>query len=821
MTQLRHLFWMAGGIYLLNAIAFAGQAQIVPDSTLPINSIITTNGSTNAIEGGTQAGSNLFHSFREFSVPTGGTAFFNNTLDIQNIFTRISGGAISNIDGIIKANGTANLFLLNPNGIIFGPNAQLNIGGSFLASTASAIDFANGTKLSATSTQNTPLLTISVPIGLQLGANPQSASILVQGSNLSVQTGKTLALLGGDITIFGSTNPLYRGLTAGGIPLAIVAGNPVATTPGGRIELGSVTEGNISLTATQLGLALDYAGIENFGNIQMSGGATVDTSGTGGGEIQIAARNLRLNEGSRITSITLGSDAGRTITVNASESVEITGTGEYDRNVLQFVSGSVSSDNLRNGFFTLSLGSGSAGNILINTRQFNASNGTFVATSTFGLGKGGDVTINATNSVDLSASFVATGTGVGDAGAAGNLTINTRNFRGRDNAIATTSSIGAGKGGQLTVNATDAVELIGSNPIPLAPGVRVFTGFFTSGLGTGDAGELQVNTGRLTVLSGAGLAASSFFQGRGGNIIINVPEAVELIGSSPDGTALSSVAAVTEPGSTGNGGNLTLNTGRLILQDGGRLSVRSRGTGRTGDLNVTADLIFMINEGGFEGTAVSGEGADITVRSRSLQMSDNSFISATAGTEDSTGNGGNIIITTDTLVALRNSNITANAFKGNGGNIQINTQGIFNTPDSSITASSNSGVSGVVEVRTPDSKLQNALAPLLTNFVVPDTLLTNGCLVGGSRGQGNFIVTGTGGLPSNPYDSLSSRYNLVGLSGMGRVGEGERGRVGERSPIAIEEAQGIVVTPDGRTMLVTSNQMSTIASANNLICHSP
>lgn len=99
-------------------------AQITPDKTLPINSQIAHNANTNIIEGGTIKGSNLFHSFEQFSVLPGTTAYFNNGTSVQNIFTRITGNSISNINGILKTNGIANFFLINPNGIIFGKSAQ-------------------------------------------------------------------------------------------------------------------------------------------------------------------------------------------------------------------------------------------------------------------------------------------------------------------------------------------------------------------------------------------------------------------------------------------------------------------------------------------------------------------------------------------------------------------------------------------------------------------------------------------------------------------------------------------------------------------------
>ncbi len=296
MNVLRHCFQNLA-VAIFTTIAFYASnlsAQIVKDTTLPNNSSVRIQDNIKIIEGGTQQGTNLFHSFEQFSVSIDSTAYFNNISNIENIITRITGKSISNIDGILRANGTANLFLINPNGIVFGENASLDIGGSFLATTASGINFADGTKFSATQPQTKPLLTINVPIGLQFGStaapirNQSQASVngatnlFRQPAGLQVPTGKTLALIGGDITLEG--------------------GNLTANS--GQIEIGSVADNSlVSLSSMDKGWALEYENVKSFKNIQIIN-RNIDDSpiasivlvagNEGGGSIQMQGNSIEL-----------------------------------------------------------------------------------------------------------------------------------------------------------------------------------------------------------------------------------------------------------------------------------------------------------------------------------------------------------------------------------------------------------------------------------------------------------------------------------------------------------------------------------------------
>ncbi|BAZ22531.1 filamentous hemagglutinin outer membrane protein [Kalymmatonema gypsitolerans NIES-4073] len=511
------LFWLLA--------SYPVSAQIVPDTT--VNTIVTPSGNTFDITGGTQRGSNLFHSFQQFSVPNGGQAFFKNAGDIQNIISRVTGRSVSNIDGLIRTLGMANLFLINPNGIVFGPNASLDIKGSFVASTANSLRFADGTEFSATNPQADPLLTISVPLGLQFGSNP--GGIVSSTANLQVPSGKTLALVGGNVTLEG--------------------GNLTAVD--GRIELGSVGTGSVNLSENLQGL--EYSGVQNFQDIKLSDGARVEARGQSSGGIQVQGRNINLTGGAQISSRNSGAGTGGTLTVNAAESVNLSG------------------DNTS--LLTSTSGIASAGNLTLTTRKLTVKDGASIATVTNSPGSAGDLLVRATdvqlsgtttdgNPSGLSGQVQQSATGKG-----GNLTIETGRLRITDGAAVDASTFGEGQAGNILVKATDAVELVGEGPnFPNFPS-GIFAQVAESDIpNAGDAGTLTIKTGRLTVQDGAQISTAARKGGNGGELSITA-DSITLSGVSPQfatvaadkqETYRSGIFVSAEKGARGNVGNLNI-----------------------------------------------------------------------------------------------------------------------------------------------------------------------------------------------------------------------------------------------------------------------
>ncbi|MDY6902305.1 MAG: filamentous hemagglutinin N-terminal domain-containing protein, partial [Cyanobacteriota bacterium] len=151
---------------------YRAKAQLIPDNTLGNeNSLVNSvNSVEDRINGGAVRGSNLFHSFKEFNIGNNKSVYFNNSTSIQNILTRITGNNSSQIFGKLGVLGDANLFIINPNGIIFGKNASLDIKATFVGNDASYINFADGKTFSAVAPDK-PLLTVSTPVGFGVENN--------------------------------------------------------------------------------------------------------------------------------------------------------------------------------------------------------------------------------------------------------------------------------------------------------------------------------------------------------------------------------------------------------------------------------------------------------------------------------------------------------------------------------------------------------------------------------------------------------------------------------------------------------------------------
>lgn len=792
-------------------------AQIVPDQSLGVeSSVITPNLEikgfpSEKIEGGAMRGKNLFHSFKEFSIPEGQAAYFANPAGIEHILSRVTGQNISQIMGRLGVLGNADLFLLNPNGIFFGPNSTLDVKGSFIATTANSLIFEDGTQFSATDTSAPPLLTVSIPAGLQFreaqGNIINQSQVFLTDNNgqifgigLEGQPGKTLALVGGNIT-----------LQAGGS----------ISAPQGRIELGSVAgTGQVSLHAIDSGWALSYEGVQNFQDIELTQFPTlVSTSNNdllGGGSIQVQGRNIIVNNGSQFFG------AGGNIIVSASGTVQISGTGSG------FPSGIAAQAPL----------SGKTGNITINAQRLIVQDGGRITVSTDGLLEGenfdqltistisaGNLIINASESVELKAGKVVVGpageldTGLFSStnsfGAAGNIVINTSKLTVLNGAKISAESNGVdtldqplatGAAGSITINASKSLELNGG-----------FISTQTSGLG-GDAGDLTINTGKLNMINSASILASATGQGKSGNILVDASQLTLQNGSQISASSLfsqggdiilqdldilqvnnSNISASTQSGRAGNvivnasdsvqlmgtgglsveataggtAGNLIVKTGQMNVANRGKVSVSSP-QGQAGNLNITANSLTL-NRGSITaetGKSGTGSGANITLQlSEFLRLENGSLISATA---NGNANGGNITINSPIVFAFpsttsNGSDIIAKAEEGNGGNIQINAQGIFGLAENlaisgnktnDIDASSLFGASGQVQLRSTIDPNQGVIQ-LPETVVDPNTLVAQNPCKRGSQSQ--FTRTGRGGLPLTFKEDLTDEVTQVRL----------------------------------------------------------
>jgi filamentous hemagglutinin family protein len=660
-------------------------AQITPDNTLPNNSSVTTQDNIRTIEGGTQSGSNLFHSFGEFSVPIGSEAYFNNALDIQNIISRVTGGSASNINGLIRANGTANLFLINPNGIVFSQNAQLNIGGSFVATTASAIAFGNQGFFSASNPESSSsLLTINPSALLFNQIKTASIENNTVATGLSVLDGNSMLLVGGDINM------------NGGSLLAF----------GGRVELGGLAgAGTVELNSNGSNLSLSFPNNVERSDVFLSNGAGVAVTTDDGGSIAINTRNLEMTQSGLFAGIAsgLGSDNSK------AGNIEVNATGVINLDNDSLIANQVGRE-----------ANGQAGDINISANTFQVKGGAQVNAGTRGIGKGGSLTVDA-QQVQLiggDSQFVTSLSGnaqPNSTGDASDLTIRTNALLIRDGAQVSADTYGAGKGGSLTVDAQQ-VRVIGGD-FPFVTGLSADAQPNSTGdagdltirtntllvrdraevsadtFGIGKGGNLTIKTNNLLVQNGAQVRALTFGAGKGGNLSVNAQD-VQLIGG--DSEFVTGLYVSAQPNSTGDAGDLSVKTNTLLVRNRAQIGTDTFGAGKGGNLSVDAQDVQLIgvNDQLLTGLSTSaqpnskGDAGDLNIKTNTLLVRDGAQVSAGSFSE---GNAANLTVAASqaiNLIGRRSRLFTQTQGSGASGNVQISTRQLTVQDGAQISTSS-------------------------------------------------------------------------------------------------------------------------------------
>ncbi len=782
-----------------SAIAQVPAPPVIPDQTLPTPSIVEaiSEGSDRQwqIQGGTAAGQNLFHSFERFSVPTDHTVRFVPSGDIARIIARVTGADASLIDGILGSEGPASLFLINPNGLVLGPNAQLQLGGSFIGTTAESMVFADGTQFGIGTNGNaTPLLTATVPLGLQFGRG--SGEITGTGlgptdtPGLTIAPGNTLGLIG-------------RSLDFSGVAIAV---------PGGNLELGAVTDGTVGLSGNGLGpWQLDYGTVTGFGSLGLGQGSSavgigVDPRLSGavtltGGDITIAR--------SQVASLASDTGPGVPITINSTGSLSIladptdpplsTGLFSAVSDGIAQPGGAiaVTADQLiiRDGgrIQSSSSGPGAAGNIQVAARTIALDGFTSIGPQeapTFD---------NSPQSGIVSAALAS--------GDSGTIAVEADQITLTNGGVIETASTAeaSGRARSLDVSVAGSLLLEGVNPENPVQTSRLATLTFGDGIGE----DLTVRAANITLRDGAQIVPGTSGRQRGGNLRLSVDGLLLVAGENlarPGEGAGSSVATIAF--GSGQGGDVDVEASHIRLEDGGNMGTQAlnnflgvttipeAGSADSGQITVRADLIEIV------GTSVFNSAVPSNIASATFGSGDSGLVVVEANNLRIL-NGGTLA--SSTLISFLGILEQPEAGTGNGGDLEVRVRdrievsgsGIGGEFPSTLGANSASfGDAGDTRIQTReliirDGGLVNSTAFALGNagnlLVEADRILIEG-------------VGATNGLPSQI--AASALTPPLGLQEQFGIPEGSSGDTGQVTVIAdridIRDGGLISVQHDGR-----------------------
>lgn len=716
---------------------------------------------------GALQGSNLYHSFGLFNLSQGERASFSGPAAVTNIIGRISGGEQSLIDGTVQSTITgANLFLLNPAGIFFGPNASIDVSGAFYASTAHELHFEDGAILS-TGQIEAAILSTAPPSSFGFVAD-QNQALIVQGSRIFAQPNKTIGLIAGDIKIDGA-------MIGGDSATITISG---ISTPGQVLMDGTVYPSNES------------SPVPNSANITVMGESEISSSGYKGGRLTISGGQIFVDQ-SDILSHSLSFGNGEGIEIRGDQSI-------------QFSHAAIQS---------ASTHYGNAGSIHLNAPLILMDNGSGLLTSSYFVGNGGDVNIQAGELTLQNTSAITSH--ANDAGNAGDVSIQATDriqmTGDPDNAFDTRITVGSynsGNAGNIKIE-TPNLSLSGTtldtatHGIGLAGNISLITGdfslansaqIFTASSGTMNAGNIMIEasnhvdiTGVVDAVEWTGLFAIATANGNAGVIDITA-KSLSVTDAWVDATI----------SGTGKAGDILLNIENTTLLDNGKMRIINLGPGTGGRIIVNTDSLELKNDGQFNArsAASGGYGGDIDIHTRTLFMSTEGSITNEAfynslGTGDISVNASeqiHIIGEGESKSANPGSDVVSTGIFSFTGNIDITSPDIVMEKSGAISSRTHNDLNaGDLTVNTERLKLLSGAQISVDSF--------------GSSGAyglgGNAIITATESIfiDGETY-SGSQRSRHSGISASTRS-SGDAGEILITSPQITIQNGGLINTSTG------------------------
>jgi filamentous hemagglutinin family protein len=688
-------------------------------TALPVQAQIVTDGSVGpkvSLQGGeikigaglgSRRGDNLFHSFEKFGIATGQTATFSGPGDIKNVISRVTGGEISNIDGTLASRvGQADLYFLNPAGVVFGPNAKLDVPGSFHVSTAHELRFTDGARFSALDKTGSGL-TVAPPEAFGfLDRAPKG--ITVDKSQLRLQPAKTLSLVGGDLMIDGGQTGSVR-TEDGVVQLVSAAASGVVRIADAATMVDQ--RGAVRMTQSQG----RPTGTGTLGTIDVSGPNGEGTIRIRGGQVVVEdAWIFSDNYGSR----------------DSTGGINVQTDGLVMQGVKSFLTTDV-------------FGAGRGGMITVETKDLEVRDGATLGSITSAGGDAGDVNIT-TKNLENSATIRSGTSAVGDAG---KINIAAKRLELQPGGLIRSDAQegSSGMGGVIAIQ-TDHLLISGNAQRPAVITTQAQTG------SAGHAGRLGITAKEIVLRGNAGITSSTSGGGDAGTVTIQT----DLLEASGGGERNFPVIA-TGTAVSGHGGGVSIKARSIVLANGAQVWAQSGGstaTGSGGSIMIEATDTLSLDDADIQTRAMTAEGGDAWISvSRLFHLRNSAVTTSVAG---GTGKGGNVQITSP-LMVLDGSRIEANAFGGPGGNITIRAGQLIRTPEphSVIEASSEENVSGTITVTTQNTDVSSSLVVLPETFLDASRQLHEACAARGGRLPSSLTLGGQGGLPPDPGKPLT------------------------------------------------------------------